>query len=406
MLIVLFILGIFHSFLEVGGDGVVLLGSDFVRKDEKKDERVERLVDMIKGNYEWSNHVWGVSDGGPGSEMVESEEEKEEEGDADADTEIGESSHVTPDVDSGKKKRKNADQGADARKKKLLCQLAASNKGSGSTDTDMKQFFEGLLKASFTAFDGKIVHQFSDRIDKIETAVTSRLGKLESEVSQLRTAFVLTEMAGKTDQHTGPSKTGVDTAPAFSQKDTVLAFSKEESAPAKTKKVTAPAISKKDTAPAISKKDTAPAISKKETTSTKSTKVTGPQTRKVTNKRKELITDDPLIDLPRVNLTLSLGIDFHMSTQDYLQSCFPDLSQDTFVEVFDPSQPKTDDPLALSSPGTSEKIHVRELNDYQIARAGENDPDAQLVYVDPENFERLQEWQDLRTNFYLHFQDV
>ncbi|CAH8363562.1 unnamed protein product [Eruca vesicaria subsp. sativa] len=193
-------------------------------------------------------------------------------------------------------------------------------------------------------------------------------------------------MVGKTDQHTGPSKSGVDTAPAFSQKDTLPAFSKKDSAPAKTKRVIAPAISEKDTAPAISKKYTAPAKSQKETTSAKSTKVTGPQTRKVTNKRKEvlyrpgmlelgtrrlrkkkLITDDPLIDLPGVNLSLSPGIDVHLSTQDYLQSCFPDLSQDTFVEGFDPSQPKIDDPLAFSSPGTSEKIDVRELNDYQVA---------------------------------------
>ncbi|CAH8353471.1 unnamed protein product, partial [Eruca vesicaria subsp. sativa] len=345
-------LGILHSFLEVGGDGVVLLGSYFERKDEKKDERVERLVDMIKGNYDWRNHVWGVSEGGPVSEMVESEEEKEEEGDADADTEIGESSHVTPDVDSGTKKRKNADQGADARKKKLLCQLAASNKGSGSTDTDMKQFFEGLLKASFTAFEGKIVQQVSDRIDKIETEVTSRLGKLESEVSQLRTALVLSEIAGKSDQHTGPSKSRVDTAPAFSRKDTVPAFSKKDSAPAKTKKIT------------------------------------GPQTRKVTNKRKELITDDPLIDLSGVNLTLSPGIDVHMSTQDYLQRSFPDLSQDTFVEGFDPSQPKTDDP------GTAQKITIPQLNDRQIDRARE--PDAPLVYVSNEDFEKNDELAGLK----------
>ncbi|CAH8391399.1 unnamed protein product [Eruca vesicaria subsp. sativa] len=254
----------------------------------------------------------------------------------------------------------------------------------------MKQFFEGLLKASFTAFEGKIVQQFSDRIDKIETAVTSRLGKLESEVSQLRTALVLTEMVGKTDQHTGPSKSGVDTAPAFTQKDTLPAFSKKDRAPAKTKKVTAPAISKNDTAPAISKKtQLLPRVKMKQLLQ-RVQKSQGCE-------KKELITDDPLIDLPGVNLTLTPGIDVHMSIQDYLQSCFQDLSQDTFVEGFDPSQPKTDDPLALSSPGTSEKIDVRELNDYQILRAGENDPDAQLVYVDPENFKRLQEWQDLRT---------
>ncbi|KAG2290939.1 hypothetical protein Bca52824_037608 [Brassica carinata] len=43
-------------------DGVVLLATDFVQKDEKKDGRVDRILDMINSKHDWSNHVWGVKE--------------------------------------------------------------------------------------------------------------------------------------------------------------------------------------------------------------------------------------------------------------------------------------------------------------------------------------------------------
>ena len=74
-----------------------------------------------------------------------------EEGDDEA--EISESSHGAEDLDgtnnvSGRNKRKNVDQGAESRKNKLFCHLAASTKGS--IDTNMKKVLEGLVKVSFT----------------------------------------------------------------------------------------------------------------------------------------------------------------------------------------------------------------------------------------------------------------
>lgn len=36
--------------MEVHRDGVVLLATDFARKVEKKDERVDRILDMIQKN--------------------------------------------------------------------------------------------------------------------------------------------------------------------------------------------------------------------------------------------------------------------------------------------------------------------------------------------------------------------
>lgn len=76
--------------------------------------------------------------------------EEGEEGDDEA--EVSESSHGE-DLDgtnnvSGRNKRKNVDQGAESRKNKLFCHLAASTKGS--IDTNMKKFLEGLVKVSFT----------------------------------------------------------------------------------------------------------------------------------------------------------------------------------------------------------------------------------------------------------------
>ncbi|KAH0906040.1 LOW QUALITY PROTEIN: hypothetical protein HID58_037867, partial [Brassica napus] len=89
-------------------------------------------------------------------------------------------------------------------KKKVLCQLAASSKGD--IDTYMKNFLEGLVQASFTTL-GR--NYFSDR-----------LGKIETEVTQLRKTLMMTELAGKSDQTSCPSTSKIDTCPSTSKKDT------------------------------------------------------------------------------------------------------------------------------------------------------------------------------------------
>ncbi|KAJ4871008.1 Uncharacterized protein Rs2_47370 [Raphanus sativus] len=147
---------------------------------------------------------------------------------------------------SGRNKRKHADRGAESRKKKVLCELAASSKVN--IDTDMKKFLEGLLQASFTTFEKKISKQFSDIVDKFEKVVTDRLTKIEtkvtqlttasgrteqfetdvtgrlvkiqSEVTQMRTSLLITELAGKSDQPSGPNKIKIDTISTTSKKDT------------------------------------------------------------------------------------------------------------------------------------------------------------------------------------------
>ena len=65
-------------------------------KMKKKDERVDRVLDMIQRKHDCSNHVWGVKEA-TSSEFEETD--KEEGQDQAADTEIGENSHVAESVD-------------------------------------------------------------------------------------------------------------------------------------------------------------------------------------------------------------------------------------------------------------------------------------------------------------------
>ncbi|WZY69512.1 hypothetical protein YC2023_001752 [Brassica napus] len=353
-------------------DGVVLLATDFVQKDEKKDERVDRILDMINSKHDWNNHVWGVKEG-TNSEFEESGEEKGE--DQTADTERGENSHVAGNVDgtadvSGRNKRKHADRGAESRKKNVLCHLAASSKGN--IDTDMKNFLEDLVQASFTAFGEKFCQQFSDRLGKIETevtqlrtaserteqfetVVTDRLGKIEAEVTQLRTSLVVTELVGKSDQASGPSLTKINSGPSTSKKGT---------APTKKKAV----------------------------------------------KNQELKTADSCVNLPRAKVTQSSASDLRMGTQEFLESCMKNLPLDTFVKGLNPSQAKVEDsldwlelPKSLKKPTDSlelqkslKKPAVR-LDDRDIELDGENFPDRCLVFVHPTDFKKMQDWQDTRT---------
>ncbi|XP_022557742.2 uncharacterized protein LOC106403796 [Brassica napus] len=364
--------GILHSFMESNIDGVVLLATDFVQKDEKKDESVDRILDMINSKHDWNKHVWGVKEA-TNSEFEESGEEKGE--DQTADTERGENSHVAGNVDgtadvSGRNKRKHADRGAESRKKNVLCHLAASSKEN--IDTDMKNFLEDLVQASFTTFGEKLCQQFSDRLGKIETevtqlrtaserteqfetVVTDRLEKIEAEVTQLRTTLVVTELVGKSDQASGPSMTKINSGPSTSKKGTV---------PSKKKAV----------------------------------------------KNQELKTADSCVNLSRAKVTQSSASDLRMGTQEFLESCMKNLPLDTFVKGLNPSQAKVKDsldwlelPKSLKKPTYSlellkslKKPAVR-LDDLDIELDGEDFLDRCLVFVHPADFKKMQDWQNTRT---------
>ncbi|KAJ4889877.1 Uncharacterized protein Rs2_29625 [Raphanus sativus] len=85
----------------------------------------------------------------------------------------------------GKGKRKVHDEGAETRKKKLLCKRAAEKKQS--IDSETKSFIEGLLRTSVTSLGDMLITKMED----MESKFTERMGKLETEVSQIRDAVML-----------------------------------------------------------------------------------------------------------------------------------------------------------------------------------------------------------------------
>ncbi|XP_022560919.2 uncharacterized protein LOC106405519 isoform X2 [Brassica napus] len=72
-----------------------------------------------------------------------------------------------------------------------------------------------------------------------------------------------------------------------------------------------------------------------------------------------------------------------------------ELSQDTFVEGFDPSQVKFENsrPFDMSPP---------QLHDEEIDRAGEDSPDAALVYLREEDWEKVSTWLAKSKTKWLH----
>ncbi|KAG5400863.1 hypothetical protein IGI04_015470 [Brassica rapa subsp. trilocularis] len=195
----------------------------------------------------------------------------------------------------------------------------------------------------------------SERTEQFETVVTDRLGKIEAEVTQLRTTLLVTELVGKSDQASGPSMTKINSGPSTSKKGT---------APSKKKAV----------------------------------------------KNQELKTADSCVNLPRAKVTQSSASHLRMGTQEFLESCMKNLPLDTFVKGLNPSQAKVEDsldwlelPKSLKKPTDSlellkslKKPAVR-LDDRDIELDGENFPDRCLVFVHPTDFKKMQDWQDTRT---------
>ncbi|KAL0731102.1 hypothetical protein Bca4012_027196 [Brassica carinata] len=190
---------------------------------------------------------------------------------------------------TGKGKRKVHDEGAETRKKKLLCKRSAEKKQS--MDHETKSFIKGLIHTSVTSLGDML----STQMENMERMFMERMGKMESEVSQLRDANRLS--AERSD-------------PSMSEAEQDLLKRKGDQAASKSKGDQAASKSKGNQAQSKSKGDQAPP--KSEGDPATGTKQAG--------KKIAVETND---------------FDFGLSTQDVR-----DLSQATFVDDFDLSQVK------------------------------------------------------------------
>ncbi|KAG5388481.1 hypothetical protein IGI04_030022 [Brassica rapa subsp. trilocularis] len=105
-----------------------------------------------------------------------------------------------------KGKRKVLDEGAETRKKKLLCKRSAEKKNL-TFGPETKSFIEGLVQTSVTSLGDMLSTQMAN----MERMFKERMGKMEIEVSQLRDAISLT------GEGSYPSKKAAEEAPLNSK---------------------------------------------------------------------------------------------------------------------------------------------------------------------------------------------
>ncbi|KAG2255772.1 hypothetical protein Bca52824_075066 [Brassica carinata] len=325
----LFFSFIWLLYIFLTGNGNVFLDVDYIRKGEMEDQRVDLLLERIRNKYDWSSTDWQVLD--PEETKMEAPDCHDRGSEADKSVDH---TDVVPDQETssvkvaGKGKRKFLDEGAETRKKKVLCKRSAEKYLTFGPET--KSFIEGLIRTSVTSLGDVLSMQMAN----MERVFTERMGKMEIDVSQLRDAISLT------GEENYPSKKEAEEAPLNSKAKQAPPKSKGAQDPPKSKGAQAPP-KRKDDQPTPTKKD---------------------------GKKIATETND---------------FDFGLSTQD-----LRDLSQATFVEGFDLSQVKVE----TSSKSKPLKMAPLQWNDEQIDRTKEDSPDAALVFFREEDWEKVRTW--------------
>jgi len=201
----LFLQGELFTFISSTGDFDVIADTEFLREDEKKDERVGRIVELINAKQDWTHFDWEVESLPAHMDLSDSEHDEYV-----TETHVEEPADVVeePAVATKRGKRKLIDHGAESRKKQLLCQRAAEH--NSGVSSEMKTFIEGLFTASFNSFKEVVQKDIHERFDN----VANEVAQLKEQVSQIKGLFD-TVGKGNTSEIMSPSATlGKDQGPS------------------------------------------------------------------------------------------------------------------------------------------------------------------------------------------------
>ncbi|KAF8102770.1 hypothetical protein N665_0195s0007 [Sinapis alba] len=341
------------------GNCDVIVDASFERAVEMKDERVDLIIDMYRKKHDWSKHVWGYqetvqpyvySSEEDGSEEEEAGETSENEMEVEE-----ESIHVSP---TKKRKNKFQDIGAESRKKKLLCQRSTDK--YRDLEAEMKSYIHGLLKSSFASL-----------ALEVREIIDARFTKFEEMVLSSQTPCPSRAPAPANTPGAAPACTD---APAPSPPDDVPASSPSRSRAPASSRSRAPASSR-SRAPASSRSRASapsPAVAK-----------TRSQTKQDA-------------DLSDVFGSLFGILDVNLGTQEHLQKTMGNLTQESYVNGFDPSQDKkTEAPENFTTPMTSFRPSIFKrpsLTDIDEPEGRSKDSDYTLVFVPEEKWSKLVEW--------------
>uniref|UniRef100_A0A0D3D583 DUF1985 domain-containing protein n=1 Tax=Brassica oleracea var. oleracea TaxID=109376 RepID=A0A0D3D583_BRAOL len=154
--------GELFSFISATGNNDVVDSNEFYREDEKKDERIGRIVTLLNAKQDWTEFVWEVEALPPTEELSDSEEDGEN-----VEVKDVTYTHVEePAVVARRGKCKLNDPGAEDRKKELLCQRAAEH--NSGISSGMKTFIEGFFTSSFNSFKEVVQNDIQERFEKVQ----------------------------------------------------------------------------------------------------------------------------------------------------------------------------------------------------------------------------------------------
>uniref|UniRef100_A0A0D3E9C4 GRF-type domain-containing protein n=1 Tax=Brassica oleracea var. oleracea TaxID=109376 RepID=A0A0D3E9C4_BRAOL len=220
---------------KVSYEDIIELEDSLTKKGEIEDERVDLVLERIRNKYDWSSTDWPVLD----PEETKMEEPDCHDRGSEADKSVNHTDVVADEESSsvkvaGKGKRKFLDEGAETRKKKVLCKRSAEKYLTFGPETN--SFTEGLIRTSVTSLGDVLSMQMAN----MERVFTERMGKMEIEVSQLRDAISLT------GEGSYPSKKEAEEAPLNIKAKKAPPKSKGAQAPPKSKGAQAPSKRKGD----------------------------------------------------------------------------------------------------------------------------------------------------------------
>lgn len=193
-------------FISETGNNDVVADVKFIRKDEKKDERVDKIISLLDAKFDWSTFVWQVGEDVPSQDQLGVEVDVAMEGTQDhldgkdkvaVEDEVPVTEKEEPLEPAAKRRvtKQTKDPGCESRKRQLLCQRASEH-NTGFND-EMKTFITGLFNTSFNSMK-----------QEVQKHVDHRFDKLDSEISQLKqtvTALANTRNVSPTSETHQPS---------------------------------------------------------------------------------------------------------------------------------------------------------------------------------------------------------
>ncbi|CAH8361771.1 unnamed protein product [Eruca vesicaria subsp. sativa] len=163
---------VLFPFIDPTGNSKVIDDAAYIREDEKNDERVGRVVDLLNKNQDLTQFIWELEPK-PQNFMLSDEEELDED-------EAAPVSPVRePAVDARRGKRKINDPGSESRKKNMLCQRVAEH--NSGVSSEMKSFMEGLFTSSFSSLKEVLQKDIQEQFQK----VNNEMDQLREQMSHL-----------------------------------------------------------------------------------------------------------------------------------------------------------------------------------------------------------------------------